>query len=180
MADGVHQVRLAKSGASVEKKGIVCVAGGFRDSQAGRVGEHIVAAYDESIEPVFGMKMGILYFGSAGSLDRRRLFFRGVIFIVQNESDVILLSDQFRDGDLEEVAVILGDIGQLELVVGGNADNDLIAPDICDFQIFDPGLVGNIGQLIGIAYMFLDVLPALFDDLVVHITPLVGKTAPAR
>ena len=61
-----------------------------------------------------------------------------------------------------------------------DADYDLIAPDICNLQIFDPGLVGNIGQLIGIAYMFLDVLPALFDDLVVHITPLVGKTAPAR
>ena len=94
MADRVHKVRLAQSGPSVKKKRVVSIARRFRDSKACGMREHIVAADDESIETVFGMKMSILYFDPVRRSDRFRLFIRRSFFIIQYETDIIFFSQK--------------------------------------------------------------------------------------
>ena len=70
----------------------------------------------------------------------------------------------------KEVAVILGDIREFELVVGRDPDDDRVVRDLRDLKVFDPGLVGYIAESVVVADMFFDILPALFDDLVVHLS----------
>ena len=40
-----------------------------------------------------------------------------------------------------------------------------------DLKVFDPGFVGNIAETVIITDMLFNILPALFDDLVVHNLP---------
>ena len=140
--------------------------------------EHVVAPDDESIEPVLGMKMGVLYFGHIRRLDRggpglRRLLF----FHLQDKLHVVLFPKEFGDRYLKEIAVILGNVSELELVVGRDPDDDEVVPDLRDLKIFDPGLIGNVAEPVAVANVFFDILPALFDDLIVHSndSPLLEK-----
>ena len=58
--------------------------------------EHIVAADDEGIEPVLGMKMRVLDLGAAGCLYRLGFFLPGsLLFLLENEAHVVLLSQKF-------------------------------------------------------------------------------------
>ena len=159
---------LSQSGSSIKEKWIVSVAGGLGDSKTRRVREHVVAAYDKSVEPVLGMKVGTLYFGRVSSPGRSRLLLSRNFFLVENKTNVIFLSQQFGNGNTEEITVILGNISQFELIVRRDPDNDQMILYICDLQVFDPGLIGNVAETVIIPYMFFNILPALFDDLFVH------------
>ena len=164
----MHEVRLAQSGSSVKEKRIVGIAGRFGYRKTRGVREHVVASDDERIEPVLGMKVGALYFGKAGSLDRSGLRLGRYFFLVENKTDVKFLPEQLGDGDTEEVTVILGNIGQLELIVRWDPYDDQVILYIRDLQVLDPGLVRNIAEPVIITDVFLNILPALFDDLFVH------------
>ena len=160
---------LSKSRASVQEKGIVGISRRFGDRKARGVREHVVAPDDKSIETVFGIEVGVLYFGAIGWLHRCRGFLRrisGLLF--QNKADVIFLSEKLGNSNFEEITVVLGNIGQLELVIGRDPHDDQVVLDVGDIEVLDPCLVGNIAEPVVIADMLLDIEPALFDDLIVH------------
>ena len=58
VADGVHQVGLAKAHAAVDEQGVVCLRGHLGHRQGHRVGEPVAAAHHEGIEGVLGVQVG--------------------------------------------------------------------------------------------------------------------------
>ena len=58
VADGVHEMGLAKAHAAVDEQGVVCLRGHLGHRQGYRVGEPVAAAHHEGIEGVLGVQVG--------------------------------------------------------------------------------------------------------------------------
>ena len=68
----------------------------------------------------------------------------------------------------EKVTVILRDISELELIVRRNPDRDKMVAYGSNLKILNPCLIGDVAEFIGVTNVLLNILPALFDNFVVH------------
>ena len=144
VGDGMHQMGLPQSYASVQEQRIVQFPGGLGHSQRRCMGEGIVLAHHEGVEGVTGVQARPLDIFIGNRCVDSLFLMDPVQIFLQDKADLIMMAGQLLGHHLQKLFIFAQkDLNGL-FILRRNDDSDRILADIVYFQRNQPGVEGYL------------------------------------